>query len=205
VPRATPQSLSRQERALLDETSAERLRAMDEDALLALHSRVRRARDRFVQLHRREVAAQVSEARARGAVSVGPRRSASKAEIFEDALARVSSSVARAARATAAALRAERLAAARSARRPAAKSTKTPAATKPSTPRARTRPRSSARRPRQPRPPVPAGRPGETPVDRDGESLAGNEVVIPLSRQEKAKAGGSTTKTVAAQRAKTRR
>ena len=128
--RATPQSLTEKEQVLLSETQPERLRAMDEEALIALLTRVRRARDKFVQLHRREVATQVGAARARGTASVAPRRSASKAEIFEQALARVSSSLARAARATAASLRTERLAAARSTTRPAATAEPTPAPAK---------------------------------------------------------------------------
>ena len=53
--RATPQSLTEKEQVLLSETQPERLRAMDEEALIALLTRVRRARDKFVQLHRREV------------------------------------------------------------------------------------------------------------------------------------------------------
>ena len=139
--RATPQSLTRTERALLTETQPERLRAMDEEALIALHARVRRARDKFVQLHRREVADHVDAERARGIASGAPRRSASKAEIFENALARVSSSLARAARATAASLRTERLAAARPAGRPPTTEKPTRAGRKPTTaaPRARTR------------------------------------------------------------------
>jgi hypothetical protein len=142
VARATPQSLTRTERALLTETQPDRLRAMDEEALIALHARVRRARDKFVQLHRREVADHVDAERARGIASGAPRRSASKAEVFESALARVSSSLARAARATAASLRAERLAAARPvATRPAATEKPTRAGRKPkaAAPRARTR------------------------------------------------------------------
>jgi hypothetical protein len=141
VARATPQSLTRSERALLNETDAERLRTLDEDALIELHARVRRARNRFVQLHRREVAKEVGARRARGVASVPPRRSASKAEIFEAALARVSSSLARAARATAASLRAERLAAARPARQPTgtrARATASPSKAA-ATPRARKR------------------------------------------------------------------
>ena len=140
--RATPQSLTEKEQVLLSETQPERLRAMDEEALIALLARVRRARDKFVQLHRREVAAQVDLKRARGVASVAPRRSASKAETFEAALARVSSSLARAARNSAASLRAERLAAARSTARPS--STKeppqVPARKKAAAPRARKRP-----------------------------------------------------------------
>jgi hypothetical protein len=114
---------------------------MDEEALLALHARVRRARDKFVQLHRREVAEHVDAERARGVASDAPRRSASKAEIFEGALARVSSSLARAARATAASLRAERLAAARASTRPAAaeKPSRTPRKPKTGAPRAKSR------------------------------------------------------------------
>ncbi len=100
------------------ETQPARLRQLDEDELVDLHTRVRRARTKFVTLHRRESGAQVIEAGARGLVSAGPRRSASKAEIFEDALARVSTSLAKAARHSAAALRTERLAAARASAAP---------------------------------------------------------------------------------------
>ena len=140
--RATPQSLTEKEQVLLSETRPERLGAMDEEALIALLTRVRRARDKFVQLHRREVSAQVDVKRARGVASVAPRRSASKAEIFEAALARVSSSLARAARASAASLRAERLTAARSTARPSAtkEPPQVPTRKKAAAPRARKRP-----------------------------------------------------------------
>ena len=111
--KATVTSLTEKERALIAETQPARLRGLDEDDLVELHTRVRRARDKFVKLHRRETAAQVIDAGARGVVNAGPRRSASKAEIFEDALARVSTSLAKAARESAGALRDERLAAAR--------------------------------------------------------------------------------------------
>ena len=94
-------------------------------------------------LHRRETAAQVVAASARGLVSAGPRRSASKAEIFEDALAGVSSSLAKAARRSAAALRAERLAAARGV---AADVTAPASAERDNSPAAR-RPRSAPRQP----------------------------------------------------------
>jgi hypothetical protein len=146
VVRATPQSLTRTERALLTETQPERLRAVDEEALIALHARVRRARDKFVQLHRREVADHVDGERARGIASVAPRRSASKAETFENALARVSSSLARAARATAASLRAERLTAARSVTRPAATGKPARAPRKPKAAAPRARPRTPIQR-----------------------------------------------------------
>jgi hypothetical protein len=113
VAKATVTSLTEKERVLIAETQPAPLGELDEDALVELHTRVRRARNKFVKLHRRETGTQVVEARARGVVNAGPRRSASKAEIFEDALARVSTSLAKAARQSAAVLRAERLAAAR--------------------------------------------------------------------------------------------
>jgi hypothetical protein len=116
VATATVQSLSKSERSLVAETERNSLVALDEDGLLALLDRVRRARNKHVQLHRQEVGRQVSAKGARGMASTPPRRSASKAEIFEDALARVSSELAKRARASAAELRANRIAAARQAR-----------------------------------------------------------------------------------------
>jgi hypothetical protein len=124
--RATPASLTDKERSLLAETQRAHLATLDEDELAALHLRVRRARDKFVQLHRREVGEQVGAAAARGKVSGAPRRSAGKAEIFEDALARVSTALARAARQSAAALRAERLAAAAGTNAPPVKARRPP-------------------------------------------------------------------------------
>jgi hypothetical protein len=111
--RVSAHSLTDKEQALVRATQPGALRELNEDALVELHARVRRARDKHVQLRRREVSARIGVARARGTVSAAPRRSAGKAEIFEQALARVSSSLARAARHSAAALRAERLGTAR--------------------------------------------------------------------------------------------
>lgn len=124
--RATIASLSEPERRLVAETERDHLRALDEDALIELHARVRRARDKVVQAHRREVAAAVTARGARGKASAAPRRSEGKAEIFETALARVSTSLAAAARASAAALRAERLAAAAPEDKVAARAPRTP-------------------------------------------------------------------------------
>ena len=107
--RATVHNLTEKERALVTETRPDAVRVLDEEALVELHTRVRRARDKHVGLHRREIAERVEIAGARGTVSAAPRRSASKAEIFEAALARVSAALARAARQSAAVLRAERL------------------------------------------------------------------------------------------------
>ena len=105
--RATVHNLTEKERALVAETRPDALRALDQDALVELLTRVRRARDKHVGLHRREVAERVEMVGALGTVSAAPRRSASKAERFEGALARVSASLARAARQSAAVLRTE--------------------------------------------------------------------------------------------------
>ena len=122
---ATVHSLTKSERSLIAETERTSLNALDEDGLLALLDRVRRARNKHVQLHRQEVGRQVGAKGARGAASTPPRRSASKAEIFEEALARVSSELAKRARASAAELRADRISAARQTGNAAA--TKSPA------------------------------------------------------------------------------
>jgi hypothetical protein len=113
VAKATFHSLTAWEQALVAATERDHMRSLGEDALLDLHARVRRARDKYVSLHRREVGEQVRAEGARGAVSAAPRRSQSKAEVFEGALARVSASLAVAARQSAAALRAERIGSAR--------------------------------------------------------------------------------------------
>jgi hypothetical protein len=99
--------------ALLLETEPARLAELDEDGLLELHARVRRARDKHSGRYRRQGAAAV---RASGKRGVSPQHVRERAEVFEDALARVSRAVASAARASALGLRAERLAAAGTAR-----------------------------------------------------------------------------------------
>jgi hypothetical protein len=71
--------LTETERLLVAETEREALSALDEDQLLALHDWVRRARNKHVQLHRREAGRQVASS-ARGMASTPPRRSAPKAE-----------------------------------------------------------------------------------------------------------------------------
>jgi hypothetical protein len=106
-------SLTERESALMRETGSERLATLDEDALLELHSRVRRARDRQVKIYRRQAATLVPEVGGRGKAHAKNTRNRAKAEVFEDALARVSRELAAAARKSAAALKAERLAEAR--------------------------------------------------------------------------------------------
>jgi hypothetical protein len=112
--RATFSSLTSAEQRLVLETEPPRLLELDEDELLDLHDRVRRARKKHLGLDRRAGSARVGAKGARGKAGLGgPSRDAQKAEVFEDALARVSSRIAKVAREHAKALKAERLAAAR--------------------------------------------------------------------------------------------
>jgi hypothetical protein len=138
-------SLTEAERALVRETERDRLADLDEDGLVELHGRIRRARDKYVKLYRRQAAARVVEHGGRGKAKPKNTRNAGKAEVFEDALARVSRSLAAAARASAAALKSERLQAARRVR-----STPTPVVAA-ATPRARVAARAAPpRRERSP-------------------------------------------------------
>jgi hypothetical protein len=95
------------------ETEPKALRSLDEDELIELHARVRRARTKHATNYRRGAAGQVGKDRSRGAASKKNRRDAARAEVFEDALARVSRRLAVVARAAADELREERLATAR--------------------------------------------------------------------------------------------
>ncbi len=102
--------LTEREWALVRETEPARLAELDEDALVELHLRVRRARDRQVKIYRRQAAALVADVGGRGGARPRNTRNRAKAEVFEEALARVSRRLAVAADESAAALRAERLA-----------------------------------------------------------------------------------------------
>ncbi len=106
-------SLSEDETVLVMKTERARLVDLDEDALVDLHKRVRRARNKYVKLYRKHASSRVKEQGARGKARPKNARNAAKAEIFEAALARVSRRLSVAARQSSAALRAERLAAAR--------------------------------------------------------------------------------------------
>jgi hypothetical protein len=105
-------SLDEAELGLIRETERSRIDALDEDALGELHARVRRARNKYAKLYRRQASARVPESGGRGLARPQNRRNAGKAEVFEDALARVSRRLAVVARHSAAELKAERLAAA---------------------------------------------------------------------------------------------
>ncbi|HEU5129686.1 MAG TPA: hypothetical protein VFU12_17035 [Glycomyces sp.] len=109
-------SLTENELALVRETERERLAGLDEDALAHLHDRVRRARNKYTGLYRREGGAKVVQYGGRGKARPKNLRNAQKAEVFEDALARVSRSLAQAARRSATELKDRRVAAAREAR-----------------------------------------------------------------------------------------
>ena len=107
-------SLGGKERDLLRETEAERMATLDEDSLVDLHRRIRKARNKYVGIYRREGSAKVSKKGGRGMAKQRNSRNAGRAEAFEDALARVSAQLATVAAAAAEELKAARLAAATS-------------------------------------------------------------------------------------------
>ncbi|MEZ5117496.1 MAG: hypothetical protein R2737_14645 [Candidatus Nanopelagicales bacterium] len=106
-------ALGDKDRLLVAETEPAALKQLDEDELVDLHLRVRRVRDKYVSVYRREASARVPQYGARGASRPKNRRNADRVEVFEDALARVSTRLAAVARRSASELRAERIAAAR--------------------------------------------------------------------------------------------
>jgi hypothetical protein len=108
--------LTEPERLLIAEADRAALDALDEDGAIALETRIRRARDKYVSQYRRGASTRVAEHGGRGRARPENTRARSKAEAFERALSQVSRRVATLARASAAELRAERLAAARAAR-----------------------------------------------------------------------------------------
>ncbi|MEV0359195.1 hypothetical protein AB0H71_24380 [Nocardia sp. NPDC050697] len=109
----TLNSLSEEEYVLVRSTKKGRLVELDEDELLRLHTRVRRARNKFVKIYRRSGAAKVEAKGARGAGKAANVRNAAKVEIFEGALSRVSRQLATASKRNARKLKDERLALAR--------------------------------------------------------------------------------------------
>jgi hypothetical protein len=106
-------SLTESEFVLIRETEPPAIAELDEDALLELHRRIRRARNKYVGLYRRRGAAKVSAKGGRGAARSANERNGAKAEIFEGALARVSKQLGLAAQRSARELKQERLARAR--------------------------------------------------------------------------------------------
>jgi hypothetical protein len=108
--------LSDTERLLVAQTEPAELAALDEDAALEFEARIRRARNKYIGQYRRGASARVAELGGRGRAQPENTRAALKAEVFEEALSRVSRRVAVLTRQSAATLRAERLAAARAGR-----------------------------------------------------------------------------------------
>jgi hypothetical protein len=109
-------SLTEKERDLVAETEPGALAELDEDALLELHDRIRRARTKYTKLYRRQASAAVATHGGRGFSYAKNQRNRDKAEVFELALGRVSKRVEVVAKQAAAELKAERLAAARAGR-----------------------------------------------------------------------------------------
>jgi len=112
--RAVLNSMTAAEQRLVAETSREAMAALDEEELLALHTRIRRARAKYVTKYRRTASGAVAKRGGRGISYPRNQRDRDKAEVFETALATVSREVARHAARAAAELKASRLAAARS-------------------------------------------------------------------------------------------
>ncbi|MBS9372295.1 hypothetical protein [Rhodococcus sp. B50] len=106
-------SLSEDEYTLIRETKKSQTEGLDEDELIDLHTRIRRARNKYVKLYRRAGAGKVESKKSRAKGKSANERNAAKAEVFEDALARVSRRLAAEARKSAESLKQERLARAR--------------------------------------------------------------------------------------------
>lgn len=104
------------ERDLIREVEPARLNSLDEDGLLALHKRVRRARNKHVRNARRKAAADVVATGDRGEADKRGAKSRVRAEAFEEALSLVSARLAEVAHEQAEELREERLARAREGR-----------------------------------------------------------------------------------------
>jgi len=107
-------SLTEAELEITRSTKRSALVDLDEDALLELHGRVRRARNKCLGQYRRQAAGKVRDVGGRGKAYAQNRLARDKAEVFETALANVSTALAKAARRAAAELRLERISAARS-------------------------------------------------------------------------------------------
>ena len=112
--RAVLNSMTAAERRLVAETSREATAGLDEEELLALHSRIRRARSKYVSKYRRSASRAVVKRGGRGFSYPKNQRDRDKAEVFEVALASVSRQVGAHAARAAAELKASRLAAAQS-------------------------------------------------------------------------------------------
>jgi hypothetical protein len=106
---------SEKEQTLLVATEPARLKLMSQDELGDALLLVRRARNKYTTMHRRQGSATVGATGRRASTQSQNLRTVRKAEIFEDALARVTKAYGDASRRAAAQLKSERLALAKSA------------------------------------------------------------------------------------------
>ncbi|BAX92916.1 hypothetical protein MSG_02772 [Mycobacterium shigaense] len=83
-------NLTQQESSLIAESHPEALTRMDEKSLKDLQSRLRQAREKNFNLLRRQGAARVEAAGARGSAQPANEKRGEKVGIFDEALARVS-------------------------------------------------------------------------------------------------------------------
>jgi hypothetical protein len=95
---------------LIRETEPHRMALLSEDELLALHKRIRRARNKHVSNYRRQGSVGVKKHGGRGKSRPKNKDAAEKAEVFEEALAGVSSRLAEVAHRAARDIKAARLA-----------------------------------------------------------------------------------------------
>lgn len=107
---------SAKEQTLLVATETARLKQLSEDELDVLLTEVRRERNKYSKLYRRQSSALVEASSSRAGTSSSNQRTRRKAEIFEDTLARVARALSVAARASANELKRERLDAASAAK-----------------------------------------------------------------------------------------
>lgn len=108
--------LKRGELDLMREIEPDQMAQLDEDELLALHRRIRRARNKHTTNYRRKAARTVEEKGSRGAAKPKGAKDRLRAEAFEEALSRVSERLVEVAHEQAEQLKQERLAMAREGR-----------------------------------------------------------------------------------------
>jgi hypothetical protein len=110
--KAVLNSMTVAEQRLVAETTRDALAGLDEEELLELHTRIRRARSKYVTKYRRSASGNVVKRGGRGFSYPKNQRDRDKAEVFEAALAAVSKQVAAHAARAANELKASRLEAA---------------------------------------------------------------------------------------------
>lgn len=108
--------LKENELDLIRELEEDRLALLDEDGLLALHKRIRRARNKHTTNYRRKAAIEVAAVGDRGAAAKKADKARARASVFEEALSVISAELASVAHVAAEALKDERLARAREGR-----------------------------------------------------------------------------------------